>query len=226
MANTERPIIITSDLDGVHFYAPPPIVTTLRLLRGRLSLPEEAQAIQEYVPPVGLVNTALAKLSVLFHQYRPLKPEAIRGLQRFREVGEAHEREIVFAALSGREKDKHDVTLRVLERAGYSEYFSQWLLNEGVSSVAWKEFQTRKLTDQGYTVVHLEDDLRAGLCVARVSQESEGDNKVLVYLLKNLSNNPILIRRARVNIPTNLILVRNLREATNHFDRLLSLGVF
>lgn len=224
MANIENPIVITNDLDGVHFYAPPPLGTTFRLLRGRWNLPEEVQAIQEYTPPVGLVNTTLARLSVLFHQYRPLRGDAIRGLQSFRDIGEAHGREVVFAALSGREKDKHDATRQALERAGYSKYFTHWLLNEGTSSVAWKEFQTRQLTEKGFTVVHLEDDLRAGLCVARVNQQFNEGDKVLVYLLKNLSNHPRLMRRAGIELPQNLVPVRNFQEASQDFAQRLALG--
>jgi hypothetical protein len=224
MANTERPIVVTNDLDGVHFYTPPPLDTTLRLLRGKLSLPEEVQAIQEYIPPAGFVNTILARLFILFHQYRPLIPGALRGLQRFREVGDTHGREVVFAVLSGRKKDKHGVTLRILERAGYSQYFTQWLLNEGDSPVVWKEFQTRRLVDQGYSVVHLEDDLRAGLCVARAGNQFGEDHRVLVYLLKNLSNHPRLLRRAGITIPGNLVSVGNFQEACEDFDKRLSSG--
>lgn len=48
MPSTERGIVFTNDLDGVHFKAPPPLKTTLRLLRGNTSLPEVGTPAGEY----------------------------------------------------------------------------------------------------------------------------------------------------------------------------------
>lgn len=46
MPLTEREIVFTNDLDGVHFKAFPPFKTTLRLLRRNIDLPETN-------PPIG-----------------------------------------------------------------------------------------------------------------------------------------------------------------------------
>lgn len=223
MAETEkRPVIITNDLDGVHFYAPPPLGTMFRFSKGRWIPPKEVHTVKEYTHPVGALARGMAQLSVLFHQYRPLKPEAIRGLAGFKAIGEAHQREVSFAALSGREKDKHELTKAVLIKAGYGAYFSRWLLNEGNSSAAWKEFQTRKLTREGLHVVHLEDDVRAAWGVARVNQSFDGDTRVLVYLFRNASNDPCLLQRAGLVLPDNIQLVRTFHEANQDFNQRLT----
>lgn len=223
MPQAERSIFVTNDLDGVHFYAPPPLGTTVSLLRGRLSLPEEVYTVGEYIHPEGTLAQGAARLSVFFHKYRPLKAAAIKGLQGFKEIGDIHQREVLFAALSGRERDKHELTRTALGKAGYDAYFSRWLLNEGNSSAAWKEFQTRKLTEEGLTVVHLEDDLRAALCVARVNKQFGEDSRVLVYLFKNLSNHPYLLQRAGIELPSNVRVVSSFKEANQDFDQRLSL---
>ena len=48
MPSIERGLVFTNDLDGVHFRAPVPFKTTLRLLRGDSSLPPENRPIGEW----------------------------------------------------------------------------------------------------------------------------------------------------------------------------------
>ncbi len=222
MNNVEKPIAITSDLDGVHLWAPLPLKTFLRLLARKWCLPEEV-GTQESIPQVGFVDmvseTIKYRLSMLLGQYKWLKPEGIVGLKGFSEVGKKHGRDLTFFALSGRETGKNDATMLAFEEAGYGQYFSRpWLLNEGINGVAWKEWQARKLANQGYTVIHLEDDLLPALCVARV-------NQCYVYLLENSSNHPKLLQRAGVNLPDNVIPVRNFQVAVEDFDQRLKSNV-
>lgn len=221
MPSIERGLVFTNDLDGVHFKAPIPFKTTLRFLRGDCSLPPKNRPVGEYQLANGLLGIVSSRWSIFFHQIRPINKDALAGLELFRQVTEAYQRQLQIAALSGREKDKHVMTEVRLQQTGHMQYFNRLFLNPGNSSASWKETVTRQLIQEGLNVIHIDDDLRAGLCVARVNGQSENEAKVQVYVLRNLSNHPRLLSRAKVQIPDNLVFVTSFQEAANDFaDRL------
>lgn len=222
MPTAERGIVFTNDLDGVHFKAPPPLKTTLSLLRGNFSLPEIGKPIGEFTPGEGWRGAIFSKWSILFHQMRPTKGDALKGLEAFRQAAEIHQRQLRVAALSGRERDKHDMTRRKLQHSGHERYFTDLYLNQGRSSIGWKESVVRQLIEEGLNVVHIDDDLRAGLCIARINEQYAGEPRVLVYVLRNLSNHPRLLKKAGIRLPNNLLIVRSFKEAADDFVARLS----
>lgn len=217
MSSTEREIVFTNDLDGVHFKVLPPIKTTQQLLRRNLTLPEVNSSIEEYRLPEGWKGFLFSRLSLFYHSLSPVNKDAFKGLEMFRQAAEEHERQLKFAAVSGREIYKHPMTHQRLEKTGHMKYFSDLYLNQGRSASGWKETVVRRLTQNGLNVVHIDDDLRAGLCVARVNNHYPDEERVLVYIMRNISNHPRLLRRSRIEIPNNLLFVRSFREAAVDF---------
>ena len=217
MSSTEREIVFTNDLDGIHFKALPPIKTTLQLLRKDISLPQVNPPIEEYNLPEGWRGSVFSKWSIFCHRLSPINKEALEGLEVIRQVAMEHERQLKFAALSGREIYKHEITQRRLIKSGHMEYFTDLHLNQGRSSSGWKESVVRRLAKGGLNVVHIDDDLRSGLCVARVNNDYPDKQRVLVYMMHNISNHPRLLRRSGVEIPDNLVFVHSFKEAAIDF---------
>lgn len=224
MPTSERGIVFTNDLDGVHFKAPIPLKTTLRLLRKDNSLPEVGSPVGDYTLPEGWKGMLFSRWSIFFHQIRPINRDALEGLAIFRQAAEEHQRQLAIAALSGRELDKHAMTQQRLLQTGHMEHFTDLHLNQGKSSSGWKESVVRNLTEGGLNVVHIDDDLRAGLCIARVNDEYPDEERVLVYMMRNLSNHPRLLRRAGIETPDNLVFVHSFREAAVDFSQRLDEG--
>ncbi len=217
MSPPERGIVFTNDLDGVHFKAPPPFRTAIRIAR-HAPLPKPNGEIGEYLPH-GIKEIALSRLSVYMHSRRSVNKVALEGLGLFKEIAERNQRDLKFAALSGREPDKHAMTEDRLRKSGHMDYFTDLFLNQGSRGIPWKESVIKGLLEKGQKVVHIDDDPRAGICIARI----DGDN-VLVYLTRNLSTHPTLLKRFMGELPPNLVLVRNFREAAIDFSQRLSEG--
>jgi len=218
MTSTERKLVFTNDLDGVHFKALPPAKTTLRLLGRNIELPEANSTIEKYNLPEGWKGIVFSKWSLFCHRLSPVNKSALEGLEMFRKAAEEHERQLKIAALSGREIYKHEMTRQRLLKSGHMKYFKDLYLNQGRSSSIWKESVARQLTQDGLNVVHIDDDLRSGLCVARVSDDYPGEQRVLVYIIRNISNHPRLLRRAGIEIPNNLLFVHSFKEAAVDFS--------
>lgn len=217
----ERKIVFTTDLDGVLFKAPPPLKTTLRLLRGDFPLPAEGNPTDEPHFANSRLGTLLSRWSSFFHQIRPIRPEALAGLELFRQIAEVYQRELRIVALSGRGIDKQAMTEKRLRESGHLQYFDSLFFNHGISSSGWKESVVRKFVKEGAVVVHIDDDLSDGLCLTRINQN---DGRVQVYILRNLSNHPRLLKRAGVQIPDNLLLAGSFQEAANDFEKRLNEG--
>jgi len=218
MSSTEREIEFTNDLDGVHFKVLPPFKTTQQLLRRNLILPQINSPIEEHNLPEGWKSFLFSRWTIFCHKISPVNKEALEGLEIFRQVAQENNRQLKFAALSGRERYKHLMTEQRLSKSGYMKYFSDLYLNQGRSSSIWKESVVRHLTHDGLNVVHIDDDLRSGLCVARVNDDYPGEERVLVYIMRNISNHPRLLRRAGVEIPNNLVFVHSFKEAAVDFS--------
>ena len=213
----KRHIAITNDLDGVHVDAPVPFITLRRLVLRNYRLPEESFEVIPYASPSGVVGRSIEAITALTHRNRTINLEGIPGLQMLRETARDFHRHATFMALSGRVKPTHEVTYRELGPT-YNEFFTRWLLNEGNHSAEWKEYQARELTKEGFSVVHLEDDLNPALRMARVEN-------VLVYLFSNLSNHPKLLNWAGIELPTNVISVNNFETVNEDFRKRLLLGL-
>ncbi len=226
MSPSERGIVFTNDLDGVHFKSPPPVRALLRLVRKDTELPELGRPVGEFKLPKGLRAVLGSRWSILFHQARPVDRSALAALGKFKRVAEEHNRDFKIAALSGREPDKHQMTREKLQTSGHMEFFSDLFLNEGKSATAWKEEVVQRILDQGLSVVHIDDDLRSGLCIARMGGTKPNDPRVLVYVLRNVSNHPRLIKRAGISLPQNLVLVSSFLEAALDFSNKLQEGKF
>jgi hypothetical protein len=224
MPKSERGIVFTNDLDGVHFSIPIPLKTTLRVIKKDNNLPESGSPIGEYVHPANWRESIYSRWSVFYHQIRPVNRKSLDGLPIFKQAAEDHNRNLKFVALSGREIDKHDMTRRRLMQAGHMDYFTDLHLNPGESATIWKESVVKKFTESGENVVHIDDDLKHGMCIARVNNEYQDEERVLVYMMRNLSNHPRLLRRAGIETPENIVFVQSLKEAAIDFNNRLHEG--
>ncbi|MBI2020643.1 hypothetical protein HYS94_04465 [Candidatus Daviesbacteria bacterium] len=213
----ERIIYFTNDIDGVHRVGYSPI-TAWRLLKGDLKLPPIGEYIPSYRHKRNILSQLGREFSLLFHRLRPGIREAKAGLEEFISIAKWNERPLRTALLSGREPYKHELTRR--QFTGYSGLLDEMFLNEGGSSVGWKEYKTRELVGQGYSVVHIDDDLRAGLCMARVNAELD-EPRVFVYVLRNFSNLTWLVRRTKLQMPSNLLIVPSFFAAAQDFEQRL-----
>lgn len=219
MVEQKLSLMVTSDLDGVQFHAPFPLGTTKQLLKGRLKLPGESEVFDSFIHPKGILAIVLSKLNTFAHEHKPVDRMGKAGLDRFKEVAEQYNLPLTIAALTGRDGYLHTTTRRKLEQHGYGEYFSRYYLSDIKNSAGYKRRVVRELLqeDEARTVVHLEDDLRAALLVASTSKD-----RVLVYLKKNLSNHPRLLKRAKIILPPNVILVDDFVKAAEDYNQRLA----
>lgn len=218
-----RPIVLTNDLDGVHVMAPFPVMTALSLFRGRFKLPEPGTTGQEWTPPRSAVIRARNEAWRWTIRVRPFRRESRRALDLFRAHARTHDRSLRMAALTGRLRDQHEVTRAKLQASGYMDYFDDLYLNEWTTTTAWKESVVRRLVLEGSNVVHLEDDLKAALAVARTADGVPGA-AVQVYLVRNASNSSRLLRRAGIELPANVTRVHSLMDAAACFEAALEAG--
>lgn len=217
----KRPLVFTNDLDGVHFVALPPLKTGMDLLRGRFKIPSLGQEVHPYTNG----NKTIEALSWLSHRFRPYRREAATGIEMFRLAAELYGREMRVAVLSGRQGILHQLTIGRLKKAGKLQLFEDVYLNKAESSSGWKEATVQKLLEAGNSVVHIDDDLRPALRIARLDSQ-EDESRVLVYLLRNFSSRDWLLRRAGLVLPPNVVRVDSFRDAGIDFTRRLRLREF
>lgn len=211
MSKAERDIIITNDLDGVHFHAFPPMGTLLNLLiRGRITLPDAQTLPYSGSKSNNMVRNLLASADQLFHLYRPIKTNRVEVLDEMMAMAVHEGRNVGCVALTGREKHLQTATESVLKSNGYSRLFgNDLIMNTGFDPALWKQLSVAELVKYGFNVVHIEDDLKAALSVARVNDLFGDERRVLVYLLRNPSNHPLLLKRAGLILPKNVIHIHN-----------------
>lgn len=221
----KRDIVFTNDMDGVHFRSPPPLHTIFKLLR------VQGGALPAIVPPYEAEmdltvphSERLKKLALAYHQRQKVKADARRGMDIIKAAAATQGRTLRFAILTGRMIYNDLVTEMQLRQAGYWDYFGEVYLNQGMRPISWKEAVARKIVGAGANVVHIDDDVRAGLCVARISQDYPGEGRVLVYVLRNLSSHPRLIKRAGLSLPDNLVMVDGFEAAAADFEKRLADG--
>lgn len=222
----KRAIAHCDDVDGVHRDGPIPLGTAWKLLKGNIRLPHENSPLGEYKEPNHWVSLVTENLPILSHHRRSPKQGSLEGLSLFKQAAEENGHKIDFYALSGRKRNKHELTRKQLGEKGYEQYFEEnnFLLNQAESSTRWKEEMVKRLVNCGKSVVTIDDDIRAGLIEARVDSRKPEDPRVLVYVLKNLSNHEWLLNHAKVEIPSNLFLVETWEEAALDFVKKLEDG--
>jgi hypothetical protein len=211
-------IYATNDLDGVHFKAPVPVNSALTLLRGHELVPSTSPELKLKVARSGIRAGTSAVWNRLWYS-RPFTSESRMLLEMFRDAGRAHHRDIKIAMLSGREVELHAMTKKRLSDR-YGDLIDGYYLNESTSASGWKETVVKALVASGNSVVHIDDDLKPAIRVARVN-EGYHDPRVLVYLVRNLSNRPWLLNRGGIMLPDNVVPVSTLREAGTDFTRRL-----
>jgi hypothetical protein len=195
------------DLDGTMFYGPWPKKTSWELLRGELTIPLVGEDLGVYRGE-GLGS----KLSVTAHQYRLPIRSSWEALERLLE----EDGSLGAVVVSGREQDKHRMTMEVLEQMGKRQLFDGFYLNPGRRATTWKGVAVNRVrSDLGVEEVFLiDDDLRAGLVAAR-----EIGDKGEVYVLRLPIYCPPILRRAGVELPANLRLVGKVAEAMEIIGR-------
>lgn len=211
-ANQQRPLIIFNDRDGTTHWGPPPFATLRRLFFKKLEIPPVGTKLEPAKPKNALLNA----LNVAWHYHRRIKPDAEKGLDLLKKVAEIEfeERKITLAVLSGRDPGLHNITTRSIESSGHLRFFDPGhiFLNTSHSSAGFKEDIGMKAVLRGSNIVLFEDDIVAAIRFSRVQKFCEPDQKVLVYLLRNISNHPWLLTRAGVLVPNNVTLVDNYLE--------------
>jgi hypothetical protein len=221
MADQERGIVFTNDLDGVHFYGPPPWKSTRRFRSGNVELPPSGSPLGEYMPPTTWAGRMLNTCDLYFHQARPVRREALSGLADFQAAADEAGRELKIVALSGRDVSKHAMTRQRLLATRHMDYFSDTHLNTSDSASGWKEHVVREYTEAGHNVVHIDDDLWAGMRVAQVDADYPDEQRVVVYMMENISHHPKIVDRVKLALPENVVFVRSFRDAAKDFrDRL------
>jgi hypothetical protein len=222
MSNKERDILVTHDLDGVYYVAPPPRDTFWSLfLKGNVPIPPRGVALDEQNGNYTFWSDLRDVGDAVLHAFKRTYPNAIKAAPTFRQFAQDSQRNISMAILSGRKSHLHEVTIYSLEKQGILGYFDFVHLNTGQSSSGFKEQKVREYALKGFNVVHIDDDLKAGLRIARVSEELPEDQKVLVYLIKNLSNHPLLLRRAGLKLPENIVPINNLKAILGDLEQRL-----
>lgn len=212
-------IIFTNDLDGVHFKAPLPAKTAWQLLRRKEFTSRE---LHDREARRGLK----AKASVFLASLRPFTPDSLRLLGMIDDARQTYERNIQIAVLSGRDREFHEMTMKRLSKK-HASYIDHYFLNESTSSVGWKEHIAKKILESGGSIAHIDDDLRPALRIASLNQKAEdGTDRVIVYLVKNWSNSDILLKRANIVLPDNLVRVGDAIDVAHDFHMRLRKGRF
>lgn len=232
--NLEPVRLVTHDLDGVIVKAPIPGKTVLKLLTHTYSVPELGKRLKPYEPKPLLVDAIVARL-VTPHDRRPLMVGAARGLRVFREVAERQSIQMIQGVLSGRDLPLHAITREWLYKNGLlGELLDEdsICLNTWRSSSLSKEISTYQAAGKFHSVTHCDDDLlaaqRVGQINGRIISTEYGQSNqanVLVYLIRNWSNNPWLLRWAGVELEDNVVPVRNLTEAAGDYEKRLENGL-
>lgn len=222
MTEYDRKIVATFDLDGPKMFYPtiiPPSRTAKELFQGELELPPRGILVPSRLPQSGLQHYLLALGTSIFHQIRPVNKEAVLSVYRLMHIAHnTYNREIECNVLTAREQDLWHVTEKKLQKEGLMEIFKEVHLNPGFTAASWKENKIESLIDSNpdldkTSYIHFDDDLRAGLSVARINERFPGEWKVISYVFRNFSNREFLLNRGKPREMRNLIFVDSFDEA-------------
>lgn len=215
----ESTTIINSDLDGVLIHAPIPFVTFMRLLSRTFDIPE----LEEQPDAVGQPDklTLKDRWSIFYHGIRPMKNEAVLQLCTIAKQMSLYSQPFSLRILSGRTPELHSLTRQQVTSSPVGRYLDQqagFLLNHFDSSSTWKEWSVKQMLTEDPTcnVIHIEDDVKAALRVARLDTD-----RVMVFLLDNRSNRETLLKKNQLEMPPNVIRVKNMSEVTTHLTGML-----
>ncbi|PJC54812.1 MAG: hypothetical protein CO028_00465, partial [Candidatus Levybacteria bacterium CG_4_9_14_0_2_um_filter_35_21] len=154
----------------------------------------------------------------IIHNGRESTSDSLAGLSEFSRIADAHGLEMVKAATSGRTSEVHETTVDFLNSSGYADHFSEVNLNPDKKTHSWKEDVARRKLNEGYDmVVHLDDDIRAAMSVARVDEY-----RVIVFLIKNWSNAKPLLwigEKRGLQLPPNIYFADDVLDASRIFEQ-------
>ena len=204
----------SNDLDGVHVIVPGSANAAVWVIGNKHILPPEGSLMDTKR------NFIVNKLTMAFHKGRKINPESLTGLDEFSRIAETYGIEMTKGATSGRTSDAHVLTMDFIENNGLSDHFTEVNLNPDKKNHSWKEAVVRKKIEEGYNmVIHLDDDIRAAMSVARVDSK-----RVIVYLIKNWSNSKPLLwigTKRGLELPRNLYFADTVLDAALKFEQLL-----
>lgn len=217
-------VVFSSDLDGVVFDAPFPFKTYLDLVTGKfhLSNPLEDEGVVASlgVSAVDRIRQPYVAANTYFHGKRPVKSDVAAGISNLGKIVEDFPG-IRTIALTGREgRYKYEMTKNRLEEGTNSFFGEDIFTSPGVGSSRWKEWVALKMVEDGKFFIHVDDDLKAALRIARVSDYYP--NSTHVYLINNKSNSPKLLKKAGIILPDNVERVANFNDAVLLFGQLVS----
>jgi hypothetical protein len=224
-AKVIRRINVLSDIDGTVVSGPEPIKAAIGLYNYTGDVNSDFK-----LPPQGILvegnpkSNFIKTVSRVGHLIRPAKAGALKGLELFRSTALEHGREVEIMAITGRTSENHARTTKLLRRPKFSKIFTGFHLNPNKNAHSFKEYIGTQSISEGSLTVLFENDLRAALAFARISS---GD--VLVYLLKNWTNNFFLLARAAKKgfiMPANIIRVKNQKHAAQDFKKRILEGKF
>ncbi len=146
------------------------------------------------------------------HLIRPFSENSRLGLEILQqqlaqeEKNKANGAKIRLAVLSGRDPDLHELTRRQLSNSGRGRYFDELsiYLSTVASSSGYKEGIVESEIRKGNSVVVFDDDITAGIRTNRAG--------AFVYLIRNISNIPGLLRRANIDLPDTIRPVSSVLE--------------
>ncbi len=214
-------IYSTWDIDGIQGHAPFPRGTAKDLLLGTFKPPIENSSLKDFKHPTGLIAMALipfAHLNYVAHKVRKVDEIGRQSLEAFKQAAELHDRLIIFAVLSGREPPMHPMTKQQLVEWGTAGYFNVYHLNSMRSSSGFKVNTVRRLLDENpdRVIVHIDDDLKPALGIGLLDPE-----RTVVYVKKNASTHPLLLKRSNVELPNNVKIVDHQMQAAEDFEERL-----
>jgi len=204
----------SNDLDGVHVKAPNSLKAAAWVVGNKHALSPVGSLPDNKKGPVKSWFASIA------HTGRKSTPDSLAGLNEFSRIADEHGLQMIQAATSGRTSEVHETTVDFLNSSGYAEYFSEVNLNPDKKNHSWKENVVRRKLEEGYgMVVHLDDDIRAAMTVARVDTE-----RVIVFLIRNWScAKPLLWigEKRGLKLPKNVYLADDILDASRIFEQAL-----
>lgn len=216
-------IVFGNDLDNTHLVGPPPMGTLWRLLKRQgVKVPVLEYPLPEYTQPNGRFSNIRNRVDQFLHEVKWSYSDSHAFLESIKNSADLFDRPIKRVALSGRESNKHKLTLDQLKRLDYTLLLEDYHLNECTRSALWKVHKAKEYQSQGAHFIHIDDDLTAVLGIASLTPK-EGEQPTLAYLLRNISNHPLLRRWGRSpDLPENVVVVGCLMDAALDFYQRLA----
>lgn len=214
-----KQILITLDGDGVLFRGGLPVKTAFSIFRGSLDTPPKVEQLEPFKKPTGKVASAWMAYMNLYNRLVPFNGKAVEALGLIKHLGIYYRGtgQINVGVLSGREPAFHKSTLTRLKEPKIAKYISPEFifLNPSNNVQGFKQYQVRAKMKEGFSVIHIDNDLLEGLSISRVGQEFSDGPQLHVYVLNCLAYHKRLLSQLREPTPENL-------EIMNSFSRIIA----